>query len=68
MYYAFIENNKINGCGQCPCVNDDIQNIEITEEVFNNIERYTWDGSSVILDPDYEEKQAQKEQKKNGNN
>lgn len=60
-YYAFIENNQINGVGQCPILNEEIANFEITEEVYNNIDRYMWDGSDVVLDPDYDEKQAQKE-------
>ena len=67
MYYAFIQNEKINGTGQCPCLNEEIQNIEITEEVYNNIERYIWNGSEIVLDPDYEEKQAQKERERIGN-
>jgi hypothetical protein len=60
-YYAFIQNNKINGCGQCPCTSETIFSFEITEEVYNNIDHYIWDGSDVVLDPDYDEKQAQKE-------
>lgn len=60
MYYIFIENDKINGCGQCECLNDNIQNIEVTEEVYNDIDRYIWNGEAIILDPDYEEKQRQK--------
>lgn len=60
-YYAFIEDNKINGVGQCLRLNDDIVNFEITEEVYNNIDHYIWDGSDVVLDPDYDEKQKQKE-------
>lgn len=63
-YYIFVENEKLNGCGQCECLNDDIQNIEVTEEVFNTyIEdnlRYIWDGENVIDNPNYEaDKQAQ---------
>lgn len=60
-YYAFIENNQINGVGQCPILNEEIANFEITEEVYNNIDHYIWDGSDVVLDPDYDEKQAQRE-------
>jgi len=63
-YYAFIQDNKINGTGQCPIINEEIANFEITEEVYNNIDRYIWDGSDVVLDPDYEEKQAQKERER----
>lgn len=55
-YYAFIQNNKINGGGECRCLNSDIQNIEITEEVFNNIQDYIWNGEAVVIDPDLDEK------------
>lgn len=63
MYYFFIENGKINGCGQCQCMNDEIQNVEVSEEVFSafiedNL-RYVWDGEKVIENPNYEtDKQA----------
>lgn len=67
MYYAFIQNNKINGTGQVECLNSDVQNIEITEEVYNDIDRYIWDGEAIILDPDYEEKQRQKERERIAN-
>ena len=59
-FFAFIENNKINGKGQCKCLNEDIINAEITEEIYNNIDRYIWNGSNVVLDPDYDEKQTAK--------
>lgn len=59
MYYAFIENNKINGVGECECLNENVQNIEISEEVFNIIQqdnlRYIWDGENVIENPNYKE-------------
>ena len=63
-YYAFIEDNKINGTGQCPVLNENIVSFEITEDVYNNIDHYIWDGTDVVLDPDYEEKQAQKERQR----
>ena len=56
-YYAFIENNKINGTGQCSILNEEIANFEITEEVYNNIDHYIWDGSDVVLNPNYDEEQ-----------
>ena len=61
MYYAVIENNEINGKGECPCSGENIFSVEITEDVYNNLDKYIWDGTELILDPDYEEKQAQKE-------
>lgn len=66
MYYAFIQNNKINGCGECRQLTDGVQNIEITEEIFNSIDHYIWDveNNEIILDPDYAEKQAQKERQR----
>ena len=70
MYYIYVENGKLNGCGQCECLNDDIQNIEVPEEVFNTyIEdnlRYIWDGEKVIDNPNYEaDKQAQEREELN---
>jgi len=64
MYYIFIENNEISGCGQCPCINEEIQNIEVTGEVYNNFcddsLLYVWDGEKIIENPNYEEdKRAQ---------
>ena len=63
MFYAFIENEKINGVGQCPVLNEEIQNAEITEEVFNAIVEdpltYVWNGEAVVANPNYEEEKAQ---------
>lgn len=59
-YYALIQNDKINGTGQCKCLNDDILNVEITEEQFNNIEKYIWNGAEVVLNPDYDSEQLAK--------
>ena len=71
MYYAFIQENKINGCGQCECLNDDIINAEITEEVFNAIgedkDRYIWDGTDVVLNPNYEQILIDREKERIGN-
>ena len=64
MYYAFIENNKINGVGECRQLTEGVTNFEISEEVYNDIERYIWDGSDVALNPNYEEEQAQKERQR----
>lgn len=63
-YYAFIENNQINGCGKVECLTEGIINFEITEEVYNDIDRYIWDGTNVVLNPNYDEEQAQKERQR----
>lgn len=67
MYYAFINNNQIDGTGQVECLNPEILNIEITEEVYNNIDHYIWDGAEIILNPNYEEEQAEKERERIAN-
>lgn len=64
MYYAFIENNKINGVGECRQLTEGVTNFEISEEIYNDIDRYMWNGSDVVLNPNYEEEQRQKERQR----
>lgn len=68
MYYIFIEDNKINGAGQCRQLNEGIINFEVTKDLFNafveNPDMYIWNGEDVVVDPDYEEKQKQIEQER----
>lgn len=58
-YYIFIENDKINGCGQCECVDTGIKNIEVSQEVYNSFKedntRYIYNGTEIVLNPNYEE-------------
>lgn len=65
VYYAFIQDNKINGVGQCKCLNKEIQNIEIIEEVFNTIiedkRKYIYQDGTVITNPNYEDEKALEE-------
>lgn len=64
-YYVFIENEKINGCGQCIQLSKGVINQEVAEDLYNayveNPEMYIWDGTRVVVDHEYEAKQAQKE-------
>lgn len=55
MYYVLIKDNKINGKGQCPCSGEGIQCIEVDEEVYNNLEKYIWDGGEIVENPNYEQ-------------
>lgn len=70
MYYIFIENNKINGCGECRCLSEEVQNIEVSEELYNscteNPNLYIWDGEEIIVDPDYEKHEAEREKARIG--
>ena len=63
-HYAFIQNDKINGCGQCKQLADGVLNIEITEEIYNNIKKYIYQDDEIILDPDYKTKEMQKEKER----
>ena len=58
-YYAFINNNKIDGKGQCPQLTEGVTSFEIDELVYNDLDRYIWDGSDVVLNPNYDEEQAE---------
>lgn len=63
-YYITIKENKIVSIGQCPCSNKDALNIEVSEEVFNNFsndkDRYIWNGTEIVENPDYEEIKREK--------
>ena len=64
-YYIFVENNKINGAGQARILNEEIINFEVDESLYNAFvespDMYIWDGSDVVVNPNYEEEQAQKQ-------
>jgi hypothetical protein len=64
IYYVFVENEKISGCGQAKITNSNILNIEVDEEIYNNIDKYIYQDGEIILDPDYEAKEAQKEKER----
>lgn len=42
------------------CLNAEVDNIEISEEVFNSFDKYVYDNGNIVLDADYEHKQAVK--------
>jgi len=66
-YYAIIMNNELSGKGQCPVSGEGIQCIEITEEIYNDFDHYMWNGTEIIINPNYEEEQRQKKQKRINN-
>lgn len=65
-YYAVITNNEIKGKGQCSCTGDNTFSVEITEEVYNNLEQYIYSDGKIILNPNYEQEKAQKESERIG--
>lgn len=67
-YYIFVEDNKLNGAGQCRCLNNNIQNIEVEQSLFDryleDVDRYIWNGMSIVDNPQYEEIKRQKERQR----
>ena len=67
-YYIFIVNNEVVSCGQAKRLGDDVINYEVDEmlynEFFENPNKYIWDGFAVVIDTEYEAKQAQKEKER----
>jgi hypothetical protein len=67
-YYIYIQNEKLNGCGQCRQLTEGVKNLEVDGGLYNayaeNPDMYIWDGLQVIIDPEYEAKQAQKEKER----
>lgn len=70
-YYIFVENDKLNGAGQCRCLNENIQNIEVEQSVYeqyiDDSDYYIWDGETIVENPDYEDIKRQKEQERINN-
>ena len=57
MYYFFIQDNKINGSGECRCLNEEIQNVEVSEEIYNAFvednDKYIYSDGEIIENPNY---------------
>ena len=70
-YYIYIQNEILNGCGQCRQLTEEVTNLEVNGGLYNayaeNPDMYIWNGYEVVIDPEYEAKQAQKEKERIGN-
>lgn len=64
IYYIYIQNGQIQGKGQARVLNENILNVVVEEDIYNEAEKYIWDGADLVLDPEYEEKEAQKERER----
>lgn len=62
MYYFHIKDNQIIGKGQARLLN--AENIEVSEDVYNEYEKYIYQDGEIILDPEFEAKEAQKERER----
>lgn len=70
-YYIFLEDGIINGAGQARQIDEGVENIEVSEDVYNafieNPEKYIYSDGEIIENPNYEAEQAQKEKDRIGN-
>ena len=58
-YYIFIENEKINGKGEAKQLTEDVLNIEVDEEIYNNIEKYIYKDGEIVINENYENELAE---------
>ena len=64
-YYAqYDTRNGALSRAECKCLSDFIENIEISKEIYDELEKYTYKKGKIVPDPDYEKKQAQKERER----
>jgi len=68
-YYIYVDNGKLNGSStlnNSRFNTDDNFQVEVTEELYNTFnaepDKYMWNGTEVVENPDYEEIKRQKEQ------
>lgn len=68
MSYFYIKNNEIIGCGEARMLNEDIINVEVTDDMISYDDeptweserfkwKYKWNGESVVENPDFEEQE-----------
>lgn len=62
-YYAiYNEQTKELSKAQCRCLNDECVNIEVSKEVYDNLEEYIYQDGKLVLNPNYEKEQEAKRQ------
>lgn len=63
-YFVNIEKGKINGTSELnnsKFWTDDYFQIEVTEEIYNNIEKYIYKDGEIVINENYEQEQLEKE-------
>lgn len=57
-YYIYVQNNSLKGAGCARCLNEEIQNIEVTETIckdyISDNEKYIYSEEKIIPNPNYE--------------
>ena len=64
MFYIMVENNKILSSGEHPIETEGIENIEVSEEFYNDYlktpDKYMYSDGEIVINPNYEQEQAEK--------
>lgn len=62
MYYIFVENGMLNGCGECRCLDDNTISFEVQEGMYNdyiaNPSKYIFKDNKIVENPNYTELKA----------
>ena len=64
MYYAHIKDNKLVDITQCKYIGEEWINLEVSQDIFDDSEKYIYSNGEIILNPNYETEQAQKERQR----
>lgn len=63
--YFYIEDNEIIGVGSAECLTESVLSIPVSSEIYaawkNDNDKVIYDGTDIIVNPDYEEIKQQKE-------
>lgn len=69
--YFYIEDNEIIGVGSAECLTESVLSIPVSSEIYAawkaDNDKVIYDGTDIILNPDYEEVKRQKEKERIGN-
>lgn len=63
-YYVIVEDGKIQGCAELPCITPGIENVEVSYEIYidctNHRNKYMYLDGAIVLNPNYENEEAAK--------
>lgn len=63
--YFYIENNEIIGVGSAECLTESVLSIAVNNDIYTawkeDNDKVIYDGTDIIVNPDYEEVKRQKE-------
>ena len=64
-YYIFVENEKLNGCGQVIQLDEGVLNIEVSEGMYNEYSadplKYIYSDGAIVPNPDYDDEKQRQE-------